>query len=613
MVVWDAGSSSQERGHSAYFDCTIAQAFDPIVGFPSVSLLPFGELPPFQPRRFLPAAELNLGDGSQVAPLFDRLESRAPQCAMAADLEAWLFDWSELGAALGEESARRYIAMSCHTDDAQARQRYLDFVERILPHVETRQFRLAQLFRSHPIRPALPKRSYEVFDRMTAATVELFREENVALETEEAKLAQTFDEITGAMSVPFRGEERTLQEMWKFLQEPNRLTRQEAWELSYNRALADADRLDSLFASLLEHRERMAANSGFKNYRDYAWRRLRRFDYTPDQCIEFHSAVESEILPVVCELQKQRLKKLGVDTLRPWDTEVDPDGRAPLRPFTRIPELVARAQRILDRMDSELASGFRRLQDLKLLDLENRRNKVPGGYQVPLTESRVPFILLNAVGVHMDVVTLLHESGHAFHTLAARSQPLLAYRNAPIEFSEVASMSMELIGSEHLAEFYSPADVQRARRAHFEAILTSFPWLATVDAFQHWVYTHPAHSRAERTDAWLALRKRFGGTVDWTGYERVHANLWHEVGHIFQSPFYFVEYGIACLGALQVWSDWKRDRKGALDAYKRALALGGSRPLPELFAAAGCRFEFSAEAIRPLVQLIRDELERLSA
>jgi oligoendopeptidase F len=405
-----------------------------------MSSLPFGNLPPFQPRRFLPAANLNVGDWSQVAPFFGRLESRAPQCATAVDLEAWLFDWSELGTAISEELSRRYVAMTCHMDDAQAKQDYLDFVEQVLPQVETRQFRLAQLFQSHPLRPVLPKQRYEVFDSATAATVELFREENVAIETAEAKLTPDFDAVTGAMTVHFRGEERTLQEMWKYLQEPNRLTRQEAWELSYNRALADADKLDTIFESLLQHRERMAANASFKNYRDYAWRRLRRFDYTPDQCIEFHSAIESEVLPVVCELQLQRLKNLGLDTLRPWDTEVDSDGHTPLRPFTEIPELVARTQCILGRLDGELASGFQRLQDLQLLDLENRKNKMPGGYQVSLSESGMPFILLNATGVHMDVVTLLHESGHAFHTLEARAQPLLAWREASMLDKQAADL-----------------------------------------------------------------------------------------------------------------------------------------------------------------------------
>ncbi len=414
----------------------------------------------------------------------------------------------------------------------------------------------------------------------------------MAHETEEAKLSQQYDEITGAMTVPFRGEKRTLQEMWAYLQESNRGTRQEAWELSYNRALADQDKLDCLFESMFQCRKQMATNTGIKNYRDYAWRRLRRFDYTPDQCTTFHLAIESAILPVVCELQKQRLKQLCVDTLRPWDTEVDPNGHAPLRPFIGIPELVARTQRVFDRIDGELASGFQQLQDLRLMDLENRQNKAPGGYQVPLSESRMPFIFLNTVGVHMDVLTLFHEGGHAFHTLASQSQPLVSYRTSiPIEFCEVASMSMELIGSEHLSEFYSPADVRRARRAHVEAILTSFPWLATVDAFQHWIYMHPAHTRAERAEAWLALMNRLGGLVDWTGCERVRANLWHDVGHIFQCPFYFVEYGIACLGALQIWANWKRDPNGALAAYKRALALGGSRPLP----------------------VVRDELDELSA
>jgi len=339
------------------------------------------------------------------------------------------------------------------------------------------------------------------------------------------------------------------------------------------------------------------------------WRRLRRFDYTPDQCAEFHSASESEVLPAVCQLQDQRRKKLGVDTLRPWDMDVDPSGRSPLRPFTTAADLVARTQRVFDRLDDELAGGFQQMQDLKLLDLENRNGKAPGGYQICLSESRMPFIFLNVVGVNMDVLTLFHESGHAFHTWAARAEPLM--RTAPIEFCEVASLSMELIGGERLTEFYSPADAQRARRAHLEAVLTSFPWIATVDAFQQWVYSHPDHTRAERAETWVRLMERFGGLVDWSGNEPFRANLWHDVSHIFQSPLYFIEYGIAWLGALKVWSNWKKNPQAGMAAYKRGLALGGSRPLPELLAAVGGRLDFSAKAIRPLIELIRAELARL--
>jgi oligoendopeptidase F len=274
--------------------------------------------------------------------------------------------------------------------------------------------------------------------------------------------------------------------------------------------------------------------------------------------------------------------------------------------------LVDKTQSIFDRLDPELASGFKKMDELRLLDLENRKGKAPGGYQSTLSESRLPFIFMNAVGVQRDVETILHEAGHAFHALATRPEELYAYRNAPIEFCEVASMSMELLGNEFIETFYSPDDAKRARRDHLEGIIEIFPWIATVDAFQHWIYAHPGHSRAERTEAWLRLMERFGGDTDWTGYEAARAHLWHRQLHIFLHPFYYVEYGIAQLGALQVWANSKRDKAGALRAYQGGLALGGSKTLPELFAAAGCRFDFTEQTVQPLVNLVRDELAKLT-
>ncbi|HEU0009510.1 MAG TPA: M3 family oligoendopeptidase [Verrucomicrobiae bacterium] len=575
-----------------------------------MNALPFGDLPPFVPRRFVPPA-VALDDWAAIAPWFDRLEDRAAESKFPADLEAWLHDWSELSSAIDEEGARRHIAMTCHTEDAASKQAYLDFVERIEPELKARQFRLSELFLKHPLRKALPKERYEVFDRDTAVTVELFRTENVSLETEETRLGQQYYELTGAMTVQFRGEERTLQQMSKFLEEPERATRQEAWELVVQRRLADAEQFESIFDAMLQCRERIAANAGFKDYLSYAWRRLRRFDYKPAQCVEFHTAIEQEILPVVRELQEERRAQLGVATLRPWDLDADPLGRAPLKPFANVPEMLERTQRLFDQLDGELAAGFRQMRELHLLDLDSRKGKAPGGYQSTLNESRLPFIFMHAVGVQRDVETLLHEAGHAFHALASQSDPLLAYRGAPIEFCEVASMSMELLGNEDLGEFYTEADARRARRSHLELIPKIFPWIATVDAFQHWIYTHPGHTRAERTAAWVALMDRFGGAVDWSGLEAARANLWHRQLHIFQLPFYYVEYGIAQLGALAVWANSRRDRAGALAAYKRGLALGGARPLPELFEAAGCRFEFSAKTVRPLMERVREELAGL--
>jgi oligoendopeptidase F len=290
---------------------------------------------------------------------------------------------------------------------------------------------------------------------------------------------------------------------------------------------------------------------------------------------------------------------------------VDALNRPPLRPFEQAEQMVFRAQKIFDRLDGELAGGFRQMRDLHLLDLDNRKGKAPGGYQSTLAEARLPFIFMNAVGVQRDVETILHEAGHAFHALAARGEDLHAYRSAPIEFCEVASMSMELLGNDFLEEFYSAPDANRARRTHLEGIVGIFAWIATVDAFQHWIYTHPGHTRDERAAAWLELMDRFGGEVDWSGSEAARASLWHRQLHIFIHPFYYIEYGIAQLGALQVWANSKRDKAGALRDYKTALELGGSRPLAELFAAAGCRFEFSQATMKPLIELVRNELAEL--
>jgi oligoendopeptidase F len=311
-------------------------------------------------------------------------------------------------------------------------------------------------------------------------------------------------------------------------------------------------------------------------------------------------------------LQAVRREQLKLPELRPWDLSVDPLNRPPLKPFEKVDDMVARTQRVFDQIDSGLAGGFRSMQDQRLLDLDNRKGKAPGGYQSTLAESRLPFIFMNAVGLQRDVETILHEAGHAFHALATRDEPLYAYRGSPIEFCEVASMSMELLGNEFIEEFYSAPDANRARRTHLEGIVGIFPWIATVDAFQHWIYTHPNHTRAERSAAWLALMDRFGGDVDWTGYGETRANLWHKQLHIFLYPFYYVEYGIAQLGALQVWANSRRNKAEALAQYQRALALGNSRPLPELFAAAGCRFSFDRATVKPLVHLVKNELAKLN-
>ena len=596
-----------------------------------MNLLPFGKLAPHRPRAFVPQ-HLGLGDWPQIVPLFDQLEVRATSARSAAELEHWLLDWSELNAALDEEASRRYIAMTCHTDNTDAEKAYLYFVEHIEPQIKPRQFALEQIYVAHPQRMELvalgtpasgpaqsadnepgrrPAFRYEVFDRDVKNHVELFRAENVTLETEEAKLCQQYQKLVGAQTVTFRGEEKTLVQMGRYLEEPDRALRQEAWELVANRRLQDVEKCEEIFGQLVQLRTQIAKNAGFENYRDFMFRKMGRFDYTPADCVKFHDAVETEIVPVVREIQNERKRQLKLEKLRPWDLAVDPQNRAPLKPFAEVDRMISHTQNIFNRLDVGLAAGFKQMQDLKLLDLDNRKGKAPGGYQSTLSEARVPFIFMNAIGLQRDVETMLHEAGHAFHAQATREEDLYSYRSAPIEFCEVASMSMELLGNEFLEEFYPVAEANRARKTHLEGIIGFFPWMATVDAFQHWIYTRAGHTRAERKAAYLQLMDRFGGGVDWSGCEAARAYSWQRQLHIFLHPFYYVEYGIAQLGALQVWANSKANKVKALNDYKKSLALGGSRPLPELFAAAGCKFQFDAATIKPLIQLADSELKKL--
>jgi oligoendopeptidase F len=575
-----------------------------------MTLLPFNNLPAHSPRKFVPA-EIDLGNWDEIEPLFNALEERIQGIVSAGNLERWLLDWSELSAALDEESSRRYIAMTCHTDNPEAEKAYLHFVEKIEPATKPRQFKLEQLYLDNAARQELPRRRYEVFDKHTQVHVELFRIENVSLETEEAKLSQQYQKLTGSLTVQFRGEEKTLVQMGRYLEEPERALREEAWTLVAKRRLEEREKFEDIFDQLVHLREQIAKNAGFSNYRDYAFRARARFDYTPQDCYDFHNAIEREVMPLLRALHSERKALLKVPTLRPWDLAVDPQNLPPLRPFEQVETMLDRTQHIFEQLDPNLSRSFRLMGELKLLDLANRKGKAPGGYQSTLSESRLPFIFMNAVGVQRDVETILHEAGHAFHALATREEDLYAYRHAPIEFCEVASMSMELLGNEFIEAFYNDADARRARRDHLEGIIEIFPWIATVDAFQHWIYTNPGHSRAQRTAAWFELMERFGGDVDWSGFSDVRANLWHRQLHIFLHPFYYIEYGIAQLGALQVWANSKRDRTAALREYQRALKLGGSRPLPELFQTAGCKFDFSAATLKPLVELIRSELDKL--
>jgi len=543
--------------------------------------------------------------------IFHELENRSIRSK--EELERWLQNESEFSSAYSEAYALRYVRMTCHTNDSELEKAYLHFVENVDPKAKLRSFNLDRKFLETPTRKELPTDRYRVLLRRRENNVALFREENVELEKEEAKLAQKFQKIAGARTVLYDGQERTLQQMAQYLEGVKRDVRQETWRLSEDRRLKDRGVMDQLYSELVALRHKIAENAGFDNYRDYAFRRRERFDYTPEDCFRFHEAVEQHIVPLIRGLDKERENRLAVDALRPWDLQVDPAGRPPLRPFKSVGELMQGCRGIYEQLDADFGREFRRMVDFGLIDPDSRPGKAPGGYCVEFAEVQLPFIFLNLVGRDNDVRTILHESGHAFQTFATRDKDLLfQYRsdNMPMEFAEVASMSMELLGGEHIeGTFYNHEDAVRSRHEHLESIVRLLAWIATIDAFQHWVYTHPGHTHAEREEYWLKLRQRFGGAESWEGYENVQRTYWQRQGHLFTSPFYYIEYGIAQLGALGIWTHYRKNPEDAVEAYKRALALGGSKPLPELFKSADLPFDFGPEIIRTYIHELGKELK----
>ena len=563
-------------------------------------------------RNYLPPAVTF--DWPDVSKFYDELSGRP--IGSVSDLEKWLLDEAEFNAFLHEQRSVRYINSTRQTDNPEFTKAYEDYTEHLEPKIKLADFELLKKYASSPHRSLLPRASHELDDRRRLNAVRVFREQNVELEKQESSLSQTYLRTMGAMTVNFRGQDRTLQQMSKFYEEPDRAVREQAWRLADSRALADSTKLDEIYTKMVKLRDAEGRNAGFDNYRDYIFVRKDRFDYTPDDCIAFHKAVEDNMVPLSREIDRLRREKLGVEELRPWDMRVDPDSGPPLSPFEDASGLVAKAKQVVGQVDGQLSGFFERMVSLDLLDLESRKGKAPGGYQEELAEAKLPFIFMNAARRDDDVRTLLHECGHSFHTFLMREQGLPYYNdgaNLPLEFAEVASISMEIISGEHYAgTFYNEAD---ARRSNFEEAMANvklFTWVATVDAFQHWVYTHPEHTTEERAQAWVKTFSRFSGLEGYDGLERSRAFRWQRQLHLFEVPFYYIEYGIALTGALGVWARYRRNRGDAIEAYKGALSLGATKSLPDLFAAAGLRWGFGPAEMPGLAGELRAAIREYS-
>jgi oligoendopeptidase F len=546
-----------------------------------------------------------------LEPILNELLDR--EILNVQELEQWLRDKSELEAALEEDFAWRYIRMSCDTTDEFLVKNFQYFATEIEPKISPIANKLNQKFNDSPFIDELDHDKYFVFIRAIKKAIELYRDENVALLTNLQVAQQKYQSITGSMSVVINDQEYTLEQAANFVKDISRQVRQEAWETIQQRRLLDKDELNILFDELIAMRHQVALNAGFENYRDYMFQAMGRFDYTPQDCYHFHEAIEKQIVPVLQEQAEKRAELLGLDELKPWDMEVSTTGKPALKPFTNGEELIDKSIACFNAINPKLGHLLAIMKSNNLFDVESRKGKAPGGYNYPLAETGAPFIFMNSANSLRDLTTMVHEGGHAIHTFLTANLELNDFKHCPSEVAELASMSMELISMDNWHLYFdNEEDLVRAKKEQLADVLKTLPWVAVIDQFQHWIYTNPGHNAADREEAFKQIYTRFGhGFTNWDGLEKEFANVWQKQLHLFEVPFYYIEYAIAQLGAIAIWKNYKENPEKALQQYLDALSLGYSKPINEIYETAGIKFDFSLSYVEELASFVKDELQKL--
>jgi len=562
------------------------------------------------PRNFVPA-NFVLSDWQSIEPFFKTLLEK--EINTKQELEQWLLDMSELEAVVSEDACWRQIKMTCDTTDPSLEEAFNFFCTAIQPNIQPYADALNKKLLNHPLAAELNQQQYFTYLRSIKKSIDLFREENIPLQSELAVMQQQFGVINGRMTVTINGKEYTLQQAAKFLENPDRNLREEAYRKIQERRMQDKEVLNDLFNQLMAKRNAVASNAGYSNYTDYRFKELGRFDYGKQDCYAFHEAVKQHVVPLVKLIYQKKKEKLGLDTLRPWDIDAEKDGVKPLQPFSTGNELVEKTIDCFTKLRPFFGDCLKKMNEIKHLDLESRMGKAPGGYNCPLAESGAPFIFMNAAGQMNDVTTMVHEGGHAVHSFLAHPLPLTGFKEYPMEIAEVASMAMELFSMEHWDVFFADAAaLKRAKEHQLERVITLFPWIAIIDQFQHWIYDNAGHSNEQRTAKWMEILAEFSdGVVDYSELENYRSNAWLRQLHLFEVPFYYIEYGIAQLGAIGMWMQFKQEPEKALNNYCDALALGGTATLPQLYATAGLQFDFSPEVMKGLMDFVKVELDKI--
>ena len=564
-------------------------------------------------KRTFVAENLQIDSWESIKTYFDDLLARTIETK--EDYAKWLKDKSELEAVLEEDAAWRYIKMTIDTRDEALSNAYTFFVTKIQPELAPFEDQLNQKLVNSPFFAELDTdQAHHIYFRSVKTALELFREENIEIEAELNEKSQQYGSISAAQTIEHEGEQITMQKASSLLKEQDETLRKTVFEKMAVRRAEDAQKLDDLYTELVQKRHQLAMNAGFENFRDYKFQSLGRFDYTKEDCFNFHNAIKKLIVPMVKTIQQEKLTKLGKTQFKPWDADVDPDGKAPLKPFSTGEELLNGSIAMFDKIDPYFGNCLRTMDEMGHLDLDSKAGKAPGGYNYPLYEIGVPFIFMNSVGAQRDLVTMVHEGGHAVHSFLSRDLELTGFKSLPSEVAELASMSMELLTMNLWNEFYKDEqELNRAKKDQLETILKILPWIAQIDEFQHWVYENPTHSVEERHAKWVSISKEYGtGLTDWTGFEAVQKTAWQRQLHLFEVPFYYIEYGIAQLGALGVWKNSMTNFQQAIDAYKAALSLGYTKSIPEIYATAGIRFDFTEAYLKELADFVQAELSSLN-
>ena len=561
-------------------------------------------------RKFVPE-DLVINSWNKIKSLFDNLDDREINSVL--ELEEWMLDQSELSAVLEEDMAWRYIKMNIDTTNKELGDRFSFWIKEISPHTAPYSHKLNLKLVNSPYLKKLDQEKYRIYLRSVNKQIEIYREENIPLFTTMEEKQQEYGAISAKMSIEVNGVEITMQKAAQLLKSTDRDTREEIYKKISSRRLQDEKVLDNLYDELIILRQTIAKNSGFDNYRDYMFAAMGRFDYKPKDCYDFHDAIAKEIVPIINSFEQRRKDKLGNESYKPWDTSVDVDGLPPLKPFKGGAELTNLSIECFSRLRPYFGECLATMKAMKHLDLESKNGKAPGGFMYPLYEIGVPFIFMNAVGSQRDLVTMVHEGGHAVHSFLSRDLSLTEFKSTPSEVAELASMSMELISMDHWNVFYTDAsDLKRAKLEQLEKALETLPWVASIDKFQHWIYTNK-HTAQQRKEKWLEISAELGNQIiDWKGNENMHANLWQKQLHLYEVPFYYIEYGMAQLGAIAMWRSYKKLGEEGLDNYMKALKLGYTKSIGEIYESAGIKFDFSAKYVKELANFIKEELEKLS-